>query len=113
MDDKNANSTKGSVKPSNLSNETELFDQIAEKIIEQQEAIIGPVAVEQAKQVRALKVNWPQHDVDVQGDPQAAIDNLIEQYKELFGQIAVQVSKEAVANILAQLPADKRPKSLQ
>lgn len=91
----------------------QLFDQIVEKIIEQQEAIIGPVAVEQAKKVRELKINWPQHLVDIDGNPQQAIDELVAQYKELFGQIAVQVSKEAVAAIMAQLPADQQPKSLQ
>lgn len=90
-----------------------LFDQIVEKIIEQQENIIGPVAIEQAKQVKELTVNWPEHDVDITGNPQKAIDDLIDQYKELFGQIAVQVSKEAVAGMLAQLPADQQPKSLQ
>lgn len=89
-----------------------LFDQIAEKIIEQQEAVIGPIAVEQAKQIRELKIDWPQHDVDVTGNPQQAIDELVEKYKELFGQIAVQVSKDAAASILAQLPADQQPKSL-
>ncbi len=91
----------------------ELFDQIVEKIIEQQEAIIGPVAVEQAKKVHELKIDWPQHDVDIDGNPQQAIDELVKQYQELFGQIAVQVSKEAVAAIMAQLPADQQPKSLQ
>lgn len=91
----------------------DLYSQIAEKIIEQQEAVIGPIAVEQAKQVNELNVDWPQHQVSVSGDPQKAIDELVEQYKELFGQIAVQVSKEASAGVLAQLPADKRPKSLR
>lgn len=91
----------------------DLFDQIVEKIIEQQEAIIGPVAVEQAKLVKELKINWPEHIVDVTGNPQKAVDDLIDQYKELFGQIAVQVSKEAVASLLAQVPADQQPKSLQ
>lgn len=91
----------------------EIFDQIAEKIIEQQEAIIGPIAVDRAKLVTALKIDWPQHDVDISGNPQAAIDQLIEQYKELFGQIAVQASKEAVTSLLAQLPSDQLPKSLQ
>lgn len=90
-----------------------VFDQIAEKIIEQQEAIIGPVAVEQAKQIKELKINWPQHDVDIEGNPQVAIDDLVEQFKELFGQIAVQVSKEAVASLLTKLPTDQQPKSLQ
>lgn len=89
-----------------------LFDQIAEKIIEQQEAVIGPIAVEQAKQIRELTIDWPQHDVDVTGNPQQAIDELVEKYKELFGQIAVQVSKDAAASVLAQLPPDQQPKSL-
>ena len=38
-----------------------LFDQIAEKIIEQQENIIGPVAIQQAKRVKELKIDWPKH----------------------------------------------------
>ena len=90
-----------------------LFDQIAEKIIEQQEAVIGPIAVEQAKQISALKINWPQHQVDVTGDPQAAIDGLVEQFKELFGQIAVQVSKEVAGPMMAQLPSNQIPDSLK
>lgn len=91
----------------------EIFDQIAEKIIEQQEAIIGPIAVERARLVQALKVNWQQHDVDIVGNPQQAIDALIEQYKELFGQIAVQASKDAVASIVSRVPADQLPDSLK
>lgn len=91
----------------------EVFDQIAEKIIEQQEAIIGPIAVERAKLVQELKVNWQQHDVDIEGSPQKAIDSLVEQYKVLFGQIAVQASKDAVASIISQVPADQLPDSLK
>lgn len=90
----------------------ELFDQIAEKIIEQQEAIIGPIAVDQAKLVDQLKVNWAEHDVDITGDPGKAIDLLVSQYKELFGQIAVQTCKEAAEKLLAELPANQRPSSL-
>lgn len=89
-----------------------LFDEIAEKIIEQQEAVIGPIAVEQARQIRELTIDWPKHDVDVTGNPQQAIDELVEKYKELFGQIAVQVSRDAAASVLAQLPPDQQPKSL-
>lgn len=107
------NPQSAQISPPAVTGGLELFDQIVEKIIEQQEAIIGPVAVEQAKKVSELKINWPQHAVDIDGNPQAAIDELVAQYKELFGQIAVQVSKEAVAAILAQMPTDQQPKSLQ
>ena len=90
-----------------------VFNKIAEKIIEKQETIIGPVAVEQAKRVKGLTVNWPEHSVAIKGSPQTAIDDLIERYKELFGQIAVQASREAVASITTQLPANQLPRSLQ
>jgi len=91
----------------------DLYDQIIAKIIEEQETIIGPVAVEQAKQVGGLKIDWPQHDVDVSGDPKVAIDKLVEQYKELFGQISVEVCKEAASKLLAQLSPAQLPDSLK
>lgn len=91
----------------------DIYGQMAEKIIEQQEAVIGPVAVDRAKLVNNLKIDWSQHQVDIKGSPQTAIDNLVAQYKELFGQIAVETCKEAVASVLAQLPKEKQPKSLQ
>lgn len=90
-----------------------LFDQIAEKIIEQQEAIIGPIAVQQAGHVKSLKIDWPQHLVGVTGNPQEAINELVEQYKELFGQIAVETCKEAAATYLAKLSEDQLPASLK
>jgi hypothetical protein len=91
----------------------DLFSQIAEKIIEQQEAIIGPVAVDRARAVSGLDVNWPEHKVTVSGNGQTAIDDLVEQYRELFGQIAVETCKEAAATFLAKLPADQLPASLK
>lgn len=90
-----------------------LFNQIAEKIIEQQESIIGPIAVQQARKVKELKIDWSKHDVDISGSPQTAIDELVAQYQELFGQIAVETCKEVVAQYLSQLPSDKVPSSLK
>lgn len=92
---------------------SDILEQIAQKIIEQQENIIGPVAVEQARQVSGLAIDWPEHAVTIEGDGRAAIDKLMKQYKELFGQIAEQVSKEAVANLTAQLAPDQVPDSLR
>lgn len=99
--------------PAATSKDTELFAHIAEKIIAQQENIIGPIAVERAKLVKKLTVDWSKHSVSVSGNPTAAIDELVERYKELFGQIAVETCKEAVSNLLSQLPADEQPKSLR
>lgn len=91
----------------------EIFAQIAEKIIERQEDVIGPVAVQQAQQVKALKIDWPNHQVSIMGDAQSAIDQLVKQYKALFGQIAVETCKEAAGRYLAKLPEGQIPKSLE
>ncbi len=91
----------------------DIFDQMVAKIIEQQEAIIGPIAVDQAKLVKELKINWAQHEVDITGSPQTAIDELVEQYRELFGQIAVETCREAVSKLMTQVPADQQPNSLK
>jgi hypothetical protein len=89
-----------------------VFEQIVVKIIKSQEAIIGPVAIEQAQRVPHLKVDWDNQKVDIDGNAVGVIDELVEVYKELFGQISVEVSKEAAAPLIGQLPADQMPKAL-
>ena len=91
----------------------DIYEQIVAKIIRSQEAIIGPVAVEQAEQVPNLKVDWSKHEASISGDEAKAIDQLIEKYKELFGQISVEVSKEAASKLLSQLSPGQLPKSLE
>ena len=119
MNDENTTSQVAAPQPnptpisSPLPDLTAIFDQMAEKIIEQQEAIIGPVAVDRAKLVSTLTIDWPQHDVGISGNPQTAIDELVAQYKELFGQIAVETCREAVSKLVAQLPVDQQPTSLK
>jgi hypothetical protein len=90
----------------------DVYAEIVRKIIEQQEAIIGPLAVEQAKRVKDLRVNWPD-EVKVSGDAQSAIDQLVAQYERLFGRLSVEVCKDATAHLVAQLPPDKQPKTLK
>lgn len=90
----------------------DIYTQMVAKIIEQQETIIGPMAVQQAQMVTELDIDWAQHAVSITGSPTLAIDDLVDQYKDLFGQIAVETCREAVARLLVQLPVDQQPKSL-
>ncbi len=89
----------------------DIYAQIAEKIIEHQETVVGPVAVQQAQQVSSLKIDWPRHQVSIIGDEPAAIDQLVGQYEVLFGPLAIAVCKEAAAKV--GIAADKLPKSLR
>lgn len=91
----------------------DIYAQIAVKIIQGQEAIIGPVAVEQAQQVSNLSVDWSAHTVTISGDETKALEGLIQKYKDLFGHISVEVSKQAAGSLMSKLPADKLPESLR
>lgn len=91
----------------------DLFAQIAVKIIKAQEAIIGPVAIEQAQRVPHLTIDWNKHEVIVDGDKVQAINALVGIYQELFGQISKEVSKEAAAPFIAQLPSGQLPEALK
>jgi hypothetical protein len=91
----------------------DVFAQMAVKIIESQEAIIGPVALEQASHVPHLHLDWEHHEAQLDGDESEVINNLIFVFQELFGQISVEVSKEAVARLVGQLGPGQLPKALK
>ncbi len=92
----------------------DIYAQIAYNIIKHQEAIIGPVAVEQAEHIPHLHLEWSKQKVSIQASkPAEVIDNLVHTYKQLFGQISVEVSKEAAASLLSQLQPNAMPHSLR
>lgn len=90
-----------------------VFTQMAEKIIKEQEDIIGPVALEQANKVSGLKVNWPKHEITIEGNEADVIEKLVEQYKHLFGQASVEACKEAVRSIISEVPHNQVPSLLR
>ena len=91
----------------------DIFGQIAARIIKEQELIIGPLAWNEAKKVVGLLVSDPTGEVTLQGDQKQAIDNLVARYDRLFGRASHEVSREAVAGLLADLPIADVPMSLQ
>lgn len=91
----------------------DIYAQIAEKIIKAQETIIGPVAIEQAAKVAHLHIDWPQHEINIDGNEAQVIDELVGIYEELFGKISREVSKEAAGQLIGQLPADGLPEALK
>jgi hypothetical protein len=90
----------------------DVYSEIVKRIIEQQEAIIGPVAVEQAMHIPNLEVDWDKHQVNVKADGAKVIDKLVQQYKELFGKISVEVCREAAGPLMKKLPEGQLPKTL-
>lgn len=91
----------------------DILAQLTEKIIQEQENVIGPIALEQAKKVPGLTLNWEKHEVVLSGNETEILEQLVENYKHLFGQASVEVCREAVKNLIKSVPADKIPSQLQ
>lgn len=91
----------------------EILNQIAVKIIKEQELIIGPLAWDEAKKVVGLSVENATGEVLLAGDKKQAIDALVARYDRLFGRASHEVSREAVSGLLADLATDEVPMSLR
>lgn len=82
------------------------------KIITEQENIIGPLAVEQAKKISGLKINWEAHEISIEGDKKIILENLVKRYENIFGQASIEVCREAVHSMLSSIPPDLVPNIL-
>lgn len=87
----------------------DIFNKMIVKIIQEQEGIIGPIALEQARKVPGLILNWDKHEVELKGNEKEIVDQLVEQYKHLFGQASVEVCREATRDLMRTVPQNQRP----
>lgn len=91
----------------------DLFSQAVQSIVKEQETIIGPLALEQARKVKGLKIDTPGHQIHFDGNKTEILDHLVKQYQTIFGQTSVQVCKDAVGPLLSKLSAQEIPGSLR
>lgn len=90
----------------------DLYEQIVDRIIKEQEAIIGPLAVDQAKRVRGIFISGD-GNVKIEGDNKDIIEHLVSQYAKLFGKTSVQVCKQAIEPIKDKIPSADLPDILK
>lgn len=91
----------------------DIFDQIAQRIVADQQLIIGPLAVEEAKRVKGLSFDTKTNELFISGDKKKSIDELISRYEQLFGQASIEVCRDAAAPLIPQLKSDEIPTLLQ
>ena len=90
-----------------------VFNQIAVRIIKEQEGIIGPLAWAEAGKVPGLSiVDLKSNTVSVVGEPKAVIDALVARFEQLFGKLSREVSREAVIDLTSDIPKEDIPSSL-
>ncbi len=68
------------------------------RIIKEQQSIIGPIALDQAKKVAGLEFSGVD-DVKITGNKKEVLTNLVNQFAKLFGQASVEVCKEAFSQV--------------
>lgn len=94
--------------------ELSIFGQISIRIIKQQELIIGPIAWEEAKKVAGFHiVDQSAGKVNFDGDAKEVLNRLVSQYSRLFGQVSTEVCKEAVQDLIVELPPEDVPANLK
>lgn len=76
------------------------------RIIKEQQSIIGPVAIDQAKKVTGLEVGGVD-DIKIVGNKKEVLGHLVDQYAKLFGRASVEVCKEAFSQVADKInPAE-------
>lgn len=90
-----------------------LQDQIAAKIIKDQELIIGPFAWSEAKKVKGLRVNPNTNQAEILGAPKVVLESLVKRYARLFGDASIEVCKDAARPFIGKFPKAELPASLQ
>jgi len=93
----------------------DILTQVANKIIQAQALIIGPIAWEEAQQIEGLSVNIATREVSLTttANQEEVIDSLVKRYEQLFGRASVEVCRDAVKDLLADAPQDQVPSLLR
>ena len=83
----------------------EQYKNLLSEIIAKQAVILGPqIAVLKARNVPVLEVSDDGKVLDIKGNPQEAVEKLIDVYVELSGMIV----KNALGSIFAKYPTIKK-----
>lgn len=88
------------------------YEQVAAHIIKEQESIIGPLALDQARKVSGIQV-LSNNDIKIVGDGKDVIEHLVRKYSELFGAASVEVCKEAVKEVNPTISSEDLPEILK
>jgi hypothetical protein len=85
---------------------------LIERIIQEQENIIGPIAREQAKTVPGLLLD-EKGTITLSGDGKKILHELVTQFSIFFGQASVEVCKDVARDMDPGLSSDDLPDILR
>ena len=81
-------------------------------ITDEQQKVIGKeIAMKLAKSVDGIVIR--NNLIEVTGDPKNVLHELVKEYAKLFGQISVEVSKDALKKLNPPLSTNELPDNLK
>jgi hypothetical protein len=91
------------------------FPKLVQRIIKEQELVIGPLAWDEARKVQGLQIiDQKKGEVVLQnGDPKNIIDRLVAQYERIFGRASHEVCRESVQDLIKEMLPEEIPSSLK
>ena len=90
----------------------DIYTVAVRQIIKQQLTIVGPLALDQAKKVTEISV-VSLEDIRIKGNGKTALEKLVIQFSQLFGQASIEVCRDAVKEITPPIPSEKLPEILR
>ena len=92
--------------------ETNIYAKLATHILKGQIAVIGPLAVDQAKKVSGVLVD-ANNAIIIKGDGKDTLNSLVKQFERLFGKASIEVCKDAIKESQLSVSKDDLPAILQ
>ena len=96
-----------------VADSNEVYATICTQIVKEQSLIIGALALEQAGHVVGLSVDPATYSCRISGNGSQIVEELINQYRDFFGNAAVEVCREAASRFMTRLPTGAIPASLR
>lgn len=93
-----------------------IYDQIAAKIIKEQELLMGPIAWYEASKVVGLTIVDKKAgivSINNKEDGSVVVNNLVDRFGNLFGRAGREMCKEAVSALVADLKPSQIPLKLK
>lgn len=86
---------------------------IVSRIVKEQQTVMGPIALELAKNVKGLKISSLKNIEITGNNEKEVIKELVKEYEKLFGHASIEVCKDAVRAIKPAIQEEEIPEILR
>ena len=106
--------TQGAVRLEDFLESEKILNQILVEIIKHQERVVGDLIWSELEKIPGVEIrDKKRYIVAMNVDPKEILNRLMVRLNELFGAIAVDVSRNSARYLIAELPPERVPENLK